>query len=251
MKVKISLFLFSLCLNLFAVDLQESLKKGDDLYEQREEIQNVLAAQKIYEEALAQNPKEPELMWRLSMVHYYIGHLDKDSDIRIKHYELGVDLGEKCVELSKAKPLVGCYFWLATNTALLKKEIGIFSLAFNISGIIDLFEEAKKIDPLYAGSGPYRMLALLYYKAPAILGGDNEKDFENMKLAIKNSPEEPLNYYFYVRLLIGEEQLEEAKKITGQFLEKPRPQSWPFFESKTAYKNLVVFYNTGKLPKKD
>lgn len=250
MKAQLIFFLSFFSLNLLAIDLNQSLKKGDELYEQREQIENVLAAQKIYEKALTHYPDEPELMWRLSMVHYYIGHLDKDSDIRINHHEKGVALGEKCVELSKAKPLVGCFFWLATNTALLKKEIGIFSLAFNISAIIDLFEEAKKIDPLYAGSGPYRMLALLYYKAPAILGGDNEKAFENIKLAIKNSPKEPLNYFFYVKLLIGEDQVEEAKKITEKFLENPRPQVWPFFESKTAYKNLVVFYNTGKLPKK-
>ena len=241
------LFIIFLFLSLNTQATPDKIKKADLLYEQREDISNVWEAKKIYEELLAEG--ENETLWRLSMVHYYIGHKDKEESKRIEHYNKGVDYGRKCREIFKDRRKVECSFWLASNLALLKKENGIFSLAFNLSEVIELFEEAKTLDPLFAGAGPYRMLALLYYKAPGILGGDNDKAFSYIEKAIELKPNEPLNYYFYVKILLDESENEKAKELTKKYLERPRPKKWAFFESKRAYKRLVVFYNTGDLPK--
>lgn len=225
------------------------LKQGDLLYSKRAKIENAYQALSLYTKHLDREPSDVNALWRASMANYYIGHLLKKEEQRLSHYKKGIDQGKLCIAYSKKK-LVECYFWLATNTALLKKENGIFSLAFGIGGIISLFEEALQIDPKYAGSGPYRMLALLYYKAPGFLGGDTEKAYRYIEKSIELSPNEPLNYFFHIKFLKDDGELEEAMKIANHTKKVINPEKLSFLESRTAYQNILYFLQNKNFPKK-
>lgn len=227
------------------------IEKGDFLYSQREDMNNVFKARDLFLQEFRSHPNNIEILWRLSMVDYYIGHLAFEEKTRIKYFKEGIKLGNKCLELSKEDPKAECYFWLATNSALAKKESGIISLAFNIDDIIELLEKSKEIDPGYAGAGAYRTLALVYFKAPALFGGNSKKAFQYIKEAIEIRPHEPLNYYFYVKLLMQDGEQKEAMKVASSYLQENKPQKFPYFESNTAYKNLEYFKKTKKLPEED
>jgi tetratricopeptide (TPR) repeat protein len=201
-----------------------------------------------YEKFLTKNNNSIDALWRISMAHYYIGHVLKKSSNREKHFRLGVKTGKKCAELSKRQS-VECIFWLATNTALLNKEHGILSLAFGIGHMIDLFEEARKLNPDYASAGPYRMLALLYYKAPGFLGGDKKKALSYIKQSIEKSPNEPLNVYFYMTFLLDKKKSDEAMKIANDFSKKANPKTFPFYESHSAYRKINYFIAHKSFPK--
>ncbi|HAZ11973.1 MAG: hypothetical protein A2X86_07020 [Bdellovibrionales bacterium GWA2_49_15] len=250
MIFKIIFLLLLPSISITAFSQTSDLDLGDALYEKREQLENVYKAQGHFGKHLDANPNDVQGLWRASMVNYYIGHLLENEDKRIEHYKLGVGQGEACVTHS-AKKLGQCYFWLATNTALLKKEKGSINLAFGISSIIDLFNKALELDPLYAGAGPYRMLALLYFKAPFFLGGDEGKAYEFIKEAIRLKPNEPLNHYFYVSFLVKNKKLPEAKEAAKSFLDKVNPSSFEFFESINAHKKILTFFETGDLPKND
>lgn len=248
--LKATLLLILTFINSSFASLPGELQKGDAFYNEREDLSKAYQALALYEKHLDENPGSIEALWRASMANYYVGHLLKKEDKRINHYKKGVTQGKLCVDLAKNHK-VECYFWLATNTALLKKENGIFSLAFGIGGIIKLFDKALKIDSHYAGSGPYRMLALLYYKAPGFLGGDDEKAYSYIKKAISQSPNEPLNYYIYIKFLNEDGKIDEALKIGNDFSKVADKKKFAFFESRTAYKNIQHFLQTKELPKKD
>ncbi|GEM_PF-2048440 len=243
---------FSLIINLAnaSTNLQKVLKDGDQFYDERESLDKAYQALALYEKYLDTHPDSIDALWRASMANYYVGHLLQEEKKRIERYKKGVKQGELCVKLSNNK-VVECYFWLATNTALLKKEYGIFSLAFGIGSIIKIFDKALKIDSKYAGSGPYRMLSLLYYKAPGFLGGDRKKAYSYILKAMEQSPKESLNYYFYIKFLKDDGEAEKALEVAKKFTEAATPADFTYFESKTAYKNILHFLKTKELPKKD
>lgn len=226
------------------------LEKGDQFYQQREELSNVYRAVKLYKNELSKNNNNIEALWRLSMAHYYIGHVLDSSNERINHYRKGIEYGKTCAQISKRKR-VECIFWLGTNTALLNKEHGIFSLAFGIGHMINLFEESKVLDPNYASSGPYRMLALLYHKAPGFLGGDEKKAIEYIKLARKNSPNEPLNYYFHIKILLDLKKQKEAMELANNFQKKANPEKFKFYESHSAFNKIKYFAANKRFQKND
>jgi tetratricopeptide (TPR) repeat protein len=241
---------FLLMLNLTHASLPQDLINGDTYYKDRESLEKAYQALALYEKHLDSSPESSEGLWRASMANYYVGHLLKKDEQRIEHYRKGVKQGILCSDLTDNKK-VECFFWQATNLALLKKEHGILSLALGIGGIIKLFEKALKIDSKYAGSGPYRMLALLYYKAPGFLGGDEEKAYSYIEKAIAQSPNEPLNYFFYIKFLKEDGENDKAMKIARNFTIKAEGKQFSFFESRTAYKNIQHFLRTKELPKKD
>lgn len=231
-------------------DISPDLLAGDELYQKRADIRYAYQALSLFEKHLDSAPKDPQALWRASMANYYTGHLIENQEQRVAHYKKGVAQGELCVRESNAQ-MVQCYFWLGTNTALLKKESGIFSLAFGISGIISLFKKALLLGPQYAGSGPHRMLALLHYKAPGILGGDSKKAYSYIRTAIEVTPDEPLNHYFYLKFLHEDHKTEEALKVGKDFVAKFGAKEFSYFESQTAYKNILHFIDHRELPKED
>jgi tetratricopeptide (TPR) repeat protein len=229
---------------------QSILVTADHLYSEREDFNKAKKALQIFEQYNKDYPNSVEGLWRLSMGHYYIGHLllgKKNRFNRKDHFRKGLEAGKKCESLSK-KPKVECYFWQATNLALLEQEKGIMSLAFSLGDIIDLLEKAKKTDATYASAGAYRTLAILYSKAPGFLGGDNEKARSYIKKAIELAPNEPLNIVFYAKFLINDDNKPKAIKTISSFIKRADPLKFPFFESKNAYKELNHFLKHEQWP---
>jgi len=247
----LTFFLYSLTTLGSPSKINDAIQKGDTLYSLRKDMNNVFKARDLFWQAYESHPNNPMLLWRLSMVDYYIGHLAFEKKRRIKYFREGVELGNKCIELSKENPMAECYFWLATNRALAKKESGILGLAFNIGDIIKLLEKAKTLKPDYAGAGSYRTLALVYFKAPALFGGNSDKAFRYIKEAIKIKPHEPLNYFFYVKLLLDNGEPEKAMVVATRYLKENKPRKFPYFESNTAYKKLEIFKQTKTMPQSD
>ncbi len=231
--------------NTFA-DLAPELIQGDQLYEKRENIDNAHQALYFYNKYLDKNPKDKEGLWRASMANYYVGHLIEGHRKRKGHYKAGIKQGNACLENSK-EPIVECYFWLATNTALLKKEQGILTLVIGIGHIITLYGKALKIDPHYASSGPYRMLALLYYKAPGFLGGDVKKAYSYIEKSILQSPSEPMNTFFLIKFLNDDSKTVEAMSIANKYIKNLKDTKFPYLESRNAYKKILHFIKTKEL----
>ena len=232
------------------VKYQKLLKKADALYAQRKKFEKAKKALLLFQEYNRENPNSVEGLWRLSMGNYYVGHLlegRKNSFNRKKHFLEGLKAGKEC-ELNAKKPKVECYFWQATNLALLEQENGIISLAFSLDDIIKLLEKAKETNPTYASAGAYRTLSILYSRSPAFLGGDNEKARSYIKKAISLAPNEPLNVVFYAKFLISDDNKPKAIQIISNFIKKADPQSFPFYESKNAYNELNYFLKHEQWP---
>jgi hypothetical protein len=230
---------------------QQLLRKADTLYDQREDFHKAKQALYLFLQYNKELPEDVEGLWRLSMGYYYVGHLLKGKENRFKrkdYFSKGKKAGEKCEKLV-LKPKVECYFWQATNLALLQQEKGIVSLAFSLNIIIDLLEKAKDTNANYASAGSYRTLAILYSKAPSIFGGNNAKAMNYIQKSIVLSPNEPLNIVVYAKILINEDNKLLAIQTISNFIKNADPLDFSYFESKNAFKELHYFLKHEQWPK--
>ena len=226
------------------------LDKGDKLYSQRENFEKAKEALTIFEQYNKEITGDPEGLWRVSMAYYYVGHLlpgKKNRFQRKDYFSKGVEAGKKCQKFSKA-PRVECYFWQGTNLALLLQEKGILSMAFSLDEIIDLLEKARQTDPHYASAGAYRTLAILYHKAPGFLGGDEKKALHYSLKSMELAQNEPLNVAVYAKMMDDLDQESKALDKISSFLSDAKPDKFPFFESKNAYKELLYFQKHREWP---
>jgi len=246
--ISIALFYLLSCSLLWSQEVTPDLsKQADELYAQREDISKAQAALDLYLKLTEQRPQNIDLRWKTSMALYYIGHhLPKNKKKqRRQMHQRGLDQAKECDKLAQGTR-VECVFWLATNLALLKQDTGMLTMAFGIKDILKEFERALKLDPLYAGAGPYRMLGLLYYKAPGFLGGDEKKSFEYLEQAIKIAPNEPLNYLFLAKNYLDEKNHSKAQEIVNNAMTTIDAKKLNFYESKKAYEDLKNFKQYGK-----
>lgn len=230
---------------LFAT-LTTDIAKFDKLYAQRDNLENVQKAIYGHEELLKKYPNSFELLWRLSMENYFLGHKNIDTDTKIKFHQKGINFAKQCAKVTHHRQ-VECLFWQATNLALFYEASGVMIIAFKIKELIKLFQQTKKINPLYLGAGPSRILSSLYYKAPYILGGDRDKALEEIHMALKLSPTEPLNYRVLIGQLVDQKKIAEAKNFAQQAIRLIDPKKIKFWESRGAFKDIIHFSKTGKL----
>lgn len=223
------------------------LRNGAELYEKREDINNVYKALNLFEKKLSKEPNSAEAHWRASMANYYIGNKLKDRKKRKKHFKKGIKHAKSCKKITKGK-LVDCHFWLGTNIALFKQEKGLVHMAFGLKDIFKHFEKSKQLDPTYASAGPFRMLALLSYKAPGFLGGDTKKAYKYINEAIKISPKEPLNIHIKVQFLLEDDKEKVAIKLMEEFISKAEPNSFAFYESRSSFEEMKHYLKHRKWP---
>lgn len=240
--------IFLILLTLTSLEASDPLLSGDRLYTLRENIENVHKAKAIYLQALDKNPAatlKVELLWRISMTYYYIGHRESQTTKKKDSFKRGIDHGEKCLEISRSikTPMAQCYFWSATNLALYHKEISTLSLAFNLSKLFDYYESAGKLDPTYAHGGPYRMLAILYQKTPGFFGGDKQKALEYITKAIELAGNEPMNYFVKADLLKEKSHSEQAdspfRNFIRTYLERRSKMDFEYYESRRADRKIM------------
>lgn len=240
------LIIFLICYQIPALaDFNSRLTKYDQYFAKRNKLENVKKAVTGHEKLLELRPESIDLLWRLSMEYYFLGHKNKDQAQKIKYHTKGLNYGERCNKIAKGKR-VECIFWQATNLALFLEAKGIFSIAFRIKEIIELYSKAEKLDPTFLGAGPLRLQSIFYHKAPSILGGDKNKSISYIKKAIKLAPKEALNYHFYIQYLLEQNKTAEARNVAKQAREIINPSEISFYESRGAFTDIIVFINTGK-----
>jgi tetratricopeptide (TPR) repeat protein len=187
----------------------ERFSSADEAYRQRADESKARAALAQYRRIFERNPDDGEAAWRTSMACYFVSiRLTKDAETRQKLYSEGRAAGLKSIKL--VPQCAPCFFWTAINTALFGDESGSVKTYFLLSEIQDLLNKSIAIDPSYAYGGAYRLLGLIEWKLPGILGGSNSRAIDYFQKAIAVAPDEPLNFLFLAQLY--ENTLSDHKK---------------------------------------
>lgn len=122
------------------------------------------------------------------------------------------------------------YYYLAVNLGISVKEHMTLALQ-NLDRLLSSLEKAVDLSPDVNYAGPYRVLGMLYLKAPPWpLGiGDGDRALRLLNEALRRYPNHPKNQIFYAQALWeveGEDRTEEAKKHLEQALMLMDQEYW-------------------------
>jgi tetratricopeptide (TPR) repeat protein len=112
------------------------------------------------------------------------------------------------------------YYYLAVNLGIAVKEHPAIALK-NLNRLVSSLEKAIELSPNVNSAGPYRVLGMVYLKAPPWPQGigDGDKALELLQEAVQRYPEYPKNRIFYAQAL-WELEGEDSKQEVFEHLEE-------------------------------
>jgi tetratricopeptide (TPR) repeat protein len=106
-------------------------------------------------------------------------------------------------------------YYLAVNLGITVEKHPVAALK-NLDRLVASLEKAMALAPDVSSAGPYRVLGMVYLKAPPWPRGigDGDKALELLREAVRRSPEYPPNRIFYARALWEVEGEDKEREIT-------------------------------------
>lgn len=189
---------------------EDVVARGDALWAERTDPDNVRKAIALWEEAVAKNPNDAEVLVKLTHAYYFLadGYLRDDDDAYLAALDDGVQWGERAmvasspafadamaegVKYTDAVPRVGpegmaAMFWYATALGKWAKKQGFAVMLGQKENIRITMERVLELDPTFLGGAPHTYFGVFYAVAPPIAGGDLGKSREHFEAALAISP---------------------------------------------------------------
>jgi hypothetical protein len=114
-------------------------------------------------------------------------------------------------------------YYLAVNLGITVEKHPVAAIK-NLDRLVASLEKVMALTPDVSSAGPYRVLGMVYLKAPPWPRGigDGDKALELLREAVRRSPEYPPNRIFYARALWEMEGEEGEQEITEHLEEALR-----------------------------
>ncbi len=186
--------LLLLPITLFAESASDWIRQGDVLYEKRGELAHSLEALRVLENAVKEDPSSYEAQWKASRAAWWAGTILKDRDARLKVFQRGIALGQKAVRI-KADAVEG-HFWLGSNYASYGNTKGAWTSLMLIRRIRASMEQVLQLDSRYLAGGADRILGILDYKIPGVIGGNKTRGLKHLLTSLAIDPENPVTTYY-------------------------------------------------------
>lgn len=204
------------------------IKQADELYAQREDLENVRRAIALLKRARSQDSKNFEVNWKLSRANYYLGKNTVDEKESGAAFKEGTETGDIAADLQPAKP--DGYFWAGANLGGDAQKNPFSKGITSVSKIQERMNKVIELNPSFQGASAYDALAQIEL-ATRLTGGKAEKALEYLEKALaleKNNS--------YIRLHLAETYLalnrkDEAKKQLEYLLKmQPDPNYLPEYK---------------------
>ncbi len=205
------------------IAIQAIIRQADELYAQRQRIENVRAGIAILESS---DRNEYEILWRLGRSLFFLGQEAPDRNSAFSNYCAGVVACEQAIAIGSAR--VEGHFWLAVNLALaaqLRRRVVDIKRARRA---IRELRQAVQIDSSYHGAGPLRVLARLQHRLPRLLGGGSSRARTNYKAAVNLAPENTVTRIFFAELLLESGEHDLAREQLDFVLDVSTDPGWAF-----------------------
>ena len=206
---------------LSGVPLQ--LDNPDQLYAQRDDLASARAAEKIWAERLAQNPKDFDAAWKLARARYWLGGHAPEQE-RKTLYEAGITAARAAIATAPDRP--EGHFWLAANMGTLAESFGLRQGLKYRSEIKKELETVLKIDPAFLQGSADRALGRWYDKVPGLFGGSSDKAEEHLRKALTYNPNSTATLYFLAEALIDSGKKAEARTVLEKLIAAPVDPEW-------------------------
>jgi tetratricopeptide (TPR) repeat protein len=206
---------------LSGVPLQ--LDNPDQLYAHRDDLASARAAEKIWADRLARDPRDFEAAWKLARARYWLGGHAPEQQ-RKALYEAGIAAARAAIAAAPDRP--EGHFWLAANMGTLAESFGLRQGLKYRSEIKKELETVLKIDPAFQQGSADRALGRWYNKVPGLFGGSDKKSEEHLRKALTYNPNSAVTLYFLAETLIDEGKKDQARAVLQQLIAARIDPDW-------------------------
>ena len=160
----------------------------------------------------------------IANIHYKLARILPDQ--RVQYLNSCIDHSQKAI-LRDARS-GGGYFFKGLCLGRLGELKGIWGSLKIIGPVRENMEAAAKISPALDRGGPHRALGRLFFKLPAVLGGDLKKSIDHLLKAVDYGPQYWENHYFLAesyyenkQYLLARSELQRAMDMASQATDDP------------------------------
>jgi len=169
--------------------------------------------------AIAADPNNYELYWRLARAHQNYGDLAASrktanyKDLCVEHGRAGMKAGEKAIALKPSG--VEGYFYAGCAAGTLSTGAGIYTILKDklTERIRSNLERAYQIDKRFADGGPMQALASYYKDVPRLLGGNLSQAEAYARESMKYFPNDPAGRTILAEVLIKTDKKKNRAEI--------------------------------------
>jgi len=185
------------------------LSQADAAYAKREDVPQAKIAMINYERAAASDPKlAVDAYWKASRSAWWLGEHAEERAEKLEYFHRGMDLARQAVALNA--DCVEAHFWLGANEGSYGDAKGVMKSLAMVKPIRHEMAEVIRINDHFSGGGAYRVLGVVDYKVPGLVGVSKKRAKEELDKALAMGPNDPFTHYY----------LAEFYKITGDDAKK-------------------------------
>jgi tetratricopeptide (TPR) repeat protein len=181
-------------------------------------------AASIWRDALAKDPRNFIVAWKLARAEYWLGgHASGDDTVRAA-FERGMQAARSAIAAAPDKP--EGHFWLAANMAGLAETQGMRAGLRYRTLIRESLERVLAIDPAFQQGSADRALGRWYYKVPGLFGGSKQKSETHLRRALTYNPQSTVSHYFLAETLEAQGRHDDARAELRTVLDAPLDPEW-------------------------
>jgi len=182
---------------VLASDATGLIVEADAAYAKREDVPQAKIAMVTYERAaVIDSTRAVEGYWKASRAAWWLGENAREKPEQLEYFQAAMDLARKAIE--RDPDSVDAHFWLGATAGCYGKAKGVFKSLALVSPIRHEMAEVIRLNDRYLSGAAYRILGVVDYKVPALLGGNKTRAKELLDKAFAMGAADPFVQYDYV-----------------------------------------------------
>jgi len=200
-----------------AEDVVSLIAQADAAYAKRDDVPEAKIAMITYDRAATAWRASPEdgratvmgstraaeCYWKASRSAWWLGEHAEERAERLDYFQKGMNFAQKAIALNPDS--VEAHFWLGGNEGSYGDSKGVLKSLSLLKPIRHEMREVIRLNDKYLDGGAYRVLGVVDYKVPPLLGGSKTRALEELEKARAMGPQDPFTHYY----------LAEYYKVTG------------------------------------
>jgi tetratricopeptide (TPR) repeat protein len=167
------------------------LAQADELYARRTEMAADVQALALYQQIPT---KSAEVYWKAARAAWWAGTRSVPPSSGGHFFEEGMDLARIAVKLDAHS--TEAHFWLGSNILSYGNTRGAFTSLRLIKQVRVEMAFVLAHNPAYLGAGADRILGILDYKIPSLVGGNRRRALEHLQKSLEINADNPVTTFY-------------------------------------------------------